>query len=131
MNTDYKVDAFLAAFLVLQTEIRHRGRQLRYLAVQEARQSQLLQLFFGLNESAPLQTCMKIRLKGSRGKPLSGFWRGRTHAFICGVGEHSYHWRLKEGWAERHSGLPKLCPTQLDGMLEQMGALDRSFVSWR
>lgn len=39
MNTDYKVDAFLTAFIVLQTEIRHSGRQLRYLTVQEARQS--------------------------------------------------------------------------------------------
>lgn len=64
MNTDYKVDAFLAAFVVLQTEIGHSGRQLRYLAVQEARQSQLLQLFFGLNEPAVTNTCMKIRLKG-------------------------------------------------------------------
>lgn len=39
MNTDYKMDAFLTAFVVFQTEIWHGRRQLRYLAVQEARQS--------------------------------------------------------------------------------------------
>lgn len=57
MNTDYEMDTVLTVFIFLQTEIWHSGRQLRYLAVQEARQSQLFQFFSGLNESVQLQTC--------------------------------------------------------------------------
>lgn len=54
-----------------------------------------------------------------------------THAFICGVGAHSYQRRLKEKEVEGQVGLPELCPALLDARLEQMGAFDKSFVSWR
>ena len=53
-----------------------------------------------------------------------------THAFICGVGAHSYHRRLEEKEAEGRGDRPKLCPTLPEARLEQMGAFDKSFVSW-
>ena len=52
MDTDYKMNAFVTAFIFLQAKVGHSGCQLRYFTVQEARQPQLFHFFLGLNEPA-------------------------------------------------------------------------------
>lgn len=95
----------------------------------------------------PLWTCinteklfLKINLKCARQDKLclkyNMKWNIRklcamTHAFICGMGAHSNHRRPKEGGLEGQSDLPMLCPVLPEARLEQMGAFDESFVSWR
>lgn len=46
------MDALVAALVFLQAEVGHGGRQLGHLAVQEARQLQLLHFFLCLDETA-------------------------------------------------------------------------------